>query len=94
MSVPARCSHCAGPEAMTEEQQAAFLLGKLSADLTVLACEACWKSFKKASEDAKEFDWGGRVTVMSLRKPKPIAEQPLDKVFAWDFIVATPMSVI
>ena len=85
MTTSARCSHC-GPtgdfqEVMTEEQQSAFLLGMLPADLAVLVCAACWKAFKKAAEDAKYFDWEGRITVMSLRKPKPIPEQPLDKLF-------------
>jgi hypothetical protein len=81
----AHCSHCGSAsefqEALTQEQQAAFLLGKLPADLKVLVCEGCWAAFKKCSEDAKQFDWGGRITVMTLRKPMPIGEQPLDKLF-------------
>ena len=81
----ARCSHCglAGEfqTELTEQQQAAFLVGKLPEDLAVMVCQSCWTAFKKESENAKEFDWGGRITVMTLRKPRPLEEQPLDQLF-------------
>jgi hypothetical protein len=80
-----RCSHCGAigefQTELTEQQQAAFLVGKLPEDLAVLVCQSCWAEFKRCSEDAKQFDWGGRITVMSLRKPRPLEEQPLDKLF-------------
>jgi hypothetical protein len=81
----ARCSHCGvigeSQTKLTEQQQAGFLLGKLPDDLSVLVCQSRWTEFKKHSENAKQFDWGGRITVMTLRKPRPLEEQPLDKLF-------------
>ena len=79
------CSHCdpttSFKELLTSEQQAAFLRGELTHGLSVLVCRACWTAFKSESEKLKAFDWGGYVTVATFRKPQPIAEQSLDKLW-------------
>lgn len=79
------CSHCepttSFKELLTSEQQAAFLRGELKDGLSVLVCRACWTVFKNESERLKAFDRGGCVTVVTFRKPQPIAEQALDKLW-------------
>jgi hypothetical protein len=79
------CSHCdptaSFKEPLTSEQQAAFLHGELADGLSVLVCQGCWTAFKNESEKLKAFDWGGCVTVVTFRKPQPIAGQPLDKLW-------------
>jgi hypothetical protein len=87
-----RCPHVgAVPEhdLMSEEQHTVFVRGELPHTLgdrlvdrvKVLVCNTCFVQFKKASEDIKFWDWDGLVEVVTVRKRKPIAEQPLDNLF-------------
>jgi len=56
--------------------------------LNVLVCSSCFAQFKKASQEAKFFDWDGHVSVVRTTRPKATPEQPLDKLFAgaWELI--------
>jgi hypothetical protein len=66
---------------MSDEEEVEFCLGTLPAGETALVCTKCWGEFRVNAFLKKFFDWEDRVTVLSLRKPRPIDEQPLDKLF-------------
>ena len=78
-----RCSHVdSSQQQMTAEQEQVFLGGRLPDDLDVTVCKACFDQFKKNSERVKFWAWGGRVTLVRITKPSPIAKQPLDDILA------------
>ncbi len=78
-----RCSHLdSSKPQMTSEQEQTFRGGKLPNGADVSACKACFDEFKKSSEKIKNFDWGGKVYLVRITQPSPIAKQPLDDILS------------
>jgi hypothetical protein len=97
-----RCPHVGAVpehELMADEDIKRFLNGELPtptlADRVrdrfhVLVCSSCFAKFKKASQEAKFFDWDGLVSVVRTTKPKATPEQPLDRLFASGWLEPNP----